>query len=141
MARVVVIIEGLPGEDVVECYVSDDRDVRCGERSDIAGLIERFDELRARGRGHVEVQASAESPVLTLGFTESAAVVHLMTGEDAISLLAAEEPASTNVQVLVLGDLVEFAADFLLDLERAWQVVEEFVRTGDPGRAGGWREL
>lgn len=88
MARVVVIIEGLPGEDVVECYVSDDRDVRCGERLDIAGLIERFDELRARGRGHVEVQASAESPVLTLGFTESAAVVHLMTGEDAISLLA-----------------------------------------------------
>ena len=77
MARVVVIIEGLPGEDVVECYVSDDRDVCCGERSDIAGLIERFDELRARGRGHVEVQASAESPVLTLGFTESAAVVHL----------------------------------------------------------------
>ncbi|MEE3920415.1 hypothetical protein V2I01_26060 [Micromonospora sp. BRA006-A] len=64
-----------------------------------------------------------------------------MTGEDAISLLAADEPASMNAQVLVLDDLVEFAADCILDLERAWQVVEEFVRTGDPGRAGGWREL
>ncbi|MFI7336272.1 hypothetical protein [Micromonospora aurantiaca (nom. illeg.)] len=41
----------------------------------------------------------------------------------------------------MLDDLVEFAADFILDLEGAWQVVEEFVRTGDPGRAGGWREL
>lgn len=111
------------------------------ERSGIAGLIERFDGLRTRGRGYVEVRAGDVFPVLTLGFTESAAVVHLMTGEDAISLLAADEPASMNAQVLVLDDLVEFAADFILDLEGAWQVVEEFVRTGDPGRAGGWREL
>ncbi|MEU1763366.1 MULTISPECIES: hypothetical protein [Micromonospora] len=111
------------------------------ERSDIAGLFERFDELRTQGRGYVEVRAGDVFPVLTLGFTESAAVVHLMTDESTMSLLAADEPASMNAQVLVLDDLVEFAADFVLDLERAWQVVEEFVRTGAPGRAGAWREL
>lgn len=111
------------------------------ERSDIAGLIERFDELRAQGRGYLEVRAGAAFPVLTLGFTGSAAVVHLMTDEDAMSLLAADEPASTDAEVLVLDDPVEFAADFVLNLERAWQVVEDSVRTGAPDRAGEWREL
>ncbi|MHA4950685.1 Imm1 family immunity protein [Micromonospora sp. SD19] len=111
------------------------------ERSDIAGLIERFNELRTQGRGYIEVRAGDAFPVLTLGFTESAAVVHLMTDDSATSLLAADEPASMNAEVLVLDDPVEFAADFILDLERAWQVVEEFVRTGALGRAGGWHEL
>ncbi|MFG1892516.1 hypothetical protein ACGFIP_00650 [Micromonospora zamorensis] len=111
------------------------------ERSDFAGLIERFDELRAQGRGYLEVRGGAVFPVLTLGFTGSAAVVHLMTDEDAMSLLAADERADADAELLVLDDPVEFTADFLLNLERAWLVVEEFVRTGDPGRAGEWREL
>ncbi|WP_433126161.1 hypothetical protein ACQPWW_26020 [Micromonospora sp. CA-240977] len=111
------------------------------ERSDVAGLIERFDELRAQGRGYLEVRAGAALPVLTLGFTGSVAVVHLITDEDAMSLLAADEPASADAKVLVLDDPVEFTADFVLNLERAWQVVEDFVRTGDPDRAGDWREL
>ncbi|MFF4941119.1 hypothetical protein [Micromonospora sp. NPDC000729] len=71
------------------------------ERSDIAGLFERFDELRTQGRGYVEVRAGDVFPVLTLGFTESAAVVHLMTDESTMSLLAADEPASMNAQVLI----------------------------------------
>ncbi|MFG2061510.1 hypothetical protein ACGFIK_08800 [Micromonospora sp. NPDC048871] len=111
------------------------------ERSDIAGLIERFDELRAQGRGYLEVRTDAAFPVLTLGFTESAAVVQLMTDEDSTSLLAADHPASTDVEVLVLDDPVEFAADFIFDLDYAWRVVEEFVRTCVPGRAGAWHEL
>lgn len=80
-------------------------------------------------------------PVLTLGFTRSAAVVHLMADEDAVSLLAADEPADADAEVLVQDDPVEFTADVVLDLERAWQVIEEYVRTGDAGRAGEWREL
>ncbi|WP_431935024.1 hypothetical protein [Micromonospora sp. RP3T] len=111
------------------------------ERSDFAGLTERFDELRAQGRGYLEVRGTAVFPVLTLGFAGSAAVVHLMTNEDAMSLLAADEPADTDAAVVVLDDLVDFTADFVLNLDRAWQVVEEFVRTGDPRRAGEWREL
>ncbi|MFI7427309.1 hypothetical protein ACIBPB_10005 [Micromonospora sp. NPDC049836] len=111
------------------------------ERSGVAGLIERFDQLRAQGRGYLEVRSDAAFPVLTLGFTGSAAVVHLMTAEDAFSLLAADEPARANAEALVLDDPVEFTADFVLDLERAWQVVEDFVRTGDPDRSGQWREL
>ncbi|MEU4664187.1 hypothetical protein AB0F83_20800 [Micromonospora chalcea] len=79
--------------------------------------------------------------MLTLGFTGSAAVVHLMADEDAVSLLAADEPADADAEVLVLDDPVEFTADVVLDLERAWQVIEEYVRTGDAGRAGEWREL
>ena len=111
------------------------------ERSDFPGLVERFDELRAQGRGYLEVRGSAVFPVLTLGFAGSAAVVHLMTDESSMSLLAANEPADADAEVLVLDDLVDFTADFVLTLERARQVVEEFVRTGDPLRAGEWREL
>ncbi|MGC4874968.1 Imm1 family immunity protein [Micromonospora sp. DT43] len=111
------------------------------ERSDFAGLIERFDELRAQGRGYLEVRGSAVFPVLTLGFAGSAAVVHLMTDEDAMSLLAADEPGDADAEVVVLEDQVDFTADFVLNLERAWQVVQEFVRTGDRRRAGEWREL
>ncbi|WP_433263040.1 hypothetical protein ACQPWR_24895 [Micromonospora vinacea] len=111
------------------------------ERSDFAGLIERFDELRAQGRGYLEVWGGAVFPLLTLGFAGSAAVVHLVTDEDVISLLVADEPADADAEVLVLDDPAEFTADFILNLERAWLVVEDFVRTGDPGRAGEWREL
>ncbi|MET8373600.1 hypothetical protein [Micromonospora profundi] len=111
------------------------------ERSDFAGLIERFEELRAQRRGYLEVRGSAVFPVLTLGFAGSAAVVHLMMDEDAMSLLAADKPADADAEVVVLDDPVDFNADFVLNLERAWQIVEEFVRTGDPRRAGEWREL
>ncbi|MFC4148067.1 hypothetical protein ACFO0M_17575 [Micromonospora mangrovi] len=111
------------------------------ERSDFAGLVERFDELRAQGRGYLEVRGSAAFPVLTLGFAGSVAVVHLMTDEDAMSLLAADEPADADAAVVVLDDLVDFTADFVLNLDRAWRVLEGFVRTGDPRRAGEWREL
>ncbi len=111
------------------------------ERSDVAGLVERFEELRAQGCGYLEVRGDGAFPVLTLGFTGSAAVVQLMADEDAVSLLAAVDPADADAEVLVLDDLVEFTADVVLDLERAWQVIEEFVRTGDAGRAGQWREL
>ncbi|MCZ7428078.1 hypothetical protein O7607_20280 [Micromonospora sp. WMMA1949] len=111
------------------------------ERSGVAGLFERFEELRALGRGYLEVRGDAAFPVLTLGFTGSAAVVHLMADEDAVSLLAADEPACTHAEVPVLDDPVEFTADVVLDLERAWQVIEGFVHTGDAGRAGEWREL
>ncbi|WBC06989.1 hypothetical protein [Micromonospora sp. WMMA1947] len=64
-----------------------------------------------------------------------------MTDEGAVSLLAADEPADTDAEVPVLDDPVEFTADVVLDLERAWQVIEGFIRTGDTGRAGEWREL
>ncbi|MFF0252136.1 hypothetical protein ACFYPW_06560 [Micromonospora zamorensis] len=103
--------------------------------------MERFDELRAQGRGYLEVRSSAVFPVLTLGFAGSAAVVHLMTDEGSIYLLAANEPAAADAEVQVLDDVVDFTADFVLNLERAWQVVEEFVRAGDLRRAGEWREL
>ncbi|MBQ1045058.1 hypothetical protein KBX35_13890 [Micromonospora sp. C32] len=111
------------------------------EQSGVAGLIERFEELRAQGRGYLEVRGDAAFPVLTLGFTGSAAVIHLMTDEEAAFLLAAEPPAGADAEVLVLDDPVEFTADVVLDLERAWQVVDGFVRTGVAGRAGEWREL
>lgn len=65
----------------------------------------------------------------------------MMADEDAVFLLAADEPADADAEVLVLDDPVEFTADVVLDLERAWQVIEEYVRTGDAGRAGEWHEL
>ena len=38
------------------------------ERSGFAGLVERFDELRAQGCGYLEVRGDGAFPVLTLGF-------------------------------------------------------------------------
>lgn len=111
------------------------------ERPGVASLIERFEELRIQGRGYLEVRGDAAFPVLTLGFTGSAAVVQLIADEDAVSLLAADEPAVADAGVLILDEPVRFTANFVLDLERAWRVVEEFVRTGDAGLAGEWREL
>ncbi|MER5607510.1 hypothetical protein AB0F93_09470 [Micromonospora tulbaghiae] len=111
------------------------------ERPGVASLIERFEELRAQGRGYLEVRGDAAFPVLTLGFTGSAAVVQLIADEDAVSLLAADEPAVADAGVLILDEPVRFTANFVLDLERAWRVVAEFVRTGDAGLAGEWREL
>ncbi|GAB3946775.1 hypothetical protein [Micromonospora vulcania] len=111
------------------------------ERSGFADLVERFSELRAQGQGYLEVRGDAKFSVCALGFLGSAAVIHLMSGTGVISLLVADEPGDSSAEVLVMDDLVEFTADFVLDVDRAWQVVEEFVRTGDPARAGDWFEL
>ncbi|MEU8218369.1 hypothetical protein AB0C47_21720 [Micromonospora taraxaci] len=111
------------------------------ERSGVADLVERFSELRAKGQGYLEVRGEAEFPVCALGFEGSAAVVHLMSGDGVVSLLIADEPGDASAEVLVMDDLVEFSAGFVLDLDRAWQVIEEFIRTGDPARAGDWFEL
>ncbi|MEU7676228.1 hypothetical protein AB0C42_15615 [Micromonospora taraxaci] len=111
------------------------------ERSGVTDLVERFSQLRAQGQGYLEVRGGAELPVCALGFKGSAAVVHLMSGGGAVSLLVSNEPGDASAEVLVMDDLVGFTADFVLDLDRAWQVIEKFVRTGDPARAGDWFEL
>ncbi|MBQ1040811.1 MULTISPECIES: hypothetical protein [Micromonospora] len=111
------------------------------ERSGVAGLVERFGELRAQGQGYLEVRGDANFPVCALGFKGSAAVVHLMSDDGVVSPLVADQPADVSAEVLVMDALIEFTADFVLDLDRAWQVVEEFLRTGDPARAGDWFEL
>ncbi|MGW3893237.1 hypothetical protein ACWD69_31740 [Micromonospora chokoriensis] len=58
-----------------------------------------------------------------------------------MSLLVADQPGDVSAEVLVMDGLVEFSAGFVLDLDRAWQVVEEFACTGDAARAGDWFEL
>ncbi|MEU8391325.1 hypothetical protein [Micromonospora sp. NPDC048843] len=125
----------------MERFVSHVWDVRSTERPGVAELAERFSELRAQGQGYLEVPGGAQFPVCALGFKGFAAVVHLMSNDGVVSLLVADQPADASAEVLVMDDLVEFSVDFVLDLDRAWQVVEEFVRTGHPARAVHWCEL
>jgi hydrogenase maturation factor len=109
--------------------------------SDVGGLVTRFEELRVQGQGYIEIRAEAEFPVVTLGFKDSVAVVQLMGADDGMSLLVADPLGNGDAEVLVMDELVEFTADFVLDVDRAWQAVEEIVHTGDPARAGEWYEL
>lgn len=111
------------------------------ERSGVDGLVARFGELRAQGRGYLEVRPDADFPVLTLGFTGTVGVVHLMSDEAGTYLLVADSPGDADAEVLVMDELVEFAPNFVLNIDRAWRAVMEFVRTGDAARAGDWYEL
>ncbi|MEU8158768.1 hypothetical protein [Micromonospora parva] len=105
------------------------------ERSGVTDLVERLGQLRAQGQGYLEVRGDAEFPLCAMGFKGSPAVVHLMSGGGAMSLLVADGPRDASAEVLVMDDLVEFSVDFVLDFDRACQVVQEFVRTGDHVRA------
>lgn len=111
------------------------------EQDNFDALAARFNELRAQGQGYLEVRGDAEFPVLTLGFKGNAAVVQLMSDEATTALLVADPSATDDAEVLVMDDPVEFTSDFVLTLDRAWQVIEEFTRAGDPVGAGEWCEL
>ena len=111
------------------------------EQSGFDRLVARFEELRTRGVGYLEVRAGAELPVLTLGFKGDLAVVHRLSGDGRTSLLVANPPASADAAVPVMDDLVDFDATFVLDSGRAWQLIQEFAHTGHDALLGQWCEL
>ncbi|WUP46588.1 hypothetical protein OG766_05450 [Streptomyces sp. NBC_00259] len=116
-----------------------------GERSsDVRGLSDRFSQLRARGQGYLEVRLpSSELPQLTLGFRGDHAVMHLIDGSEAMSLLVGDGSVTSGaaVDVPIVDDLTAFTGDRVLSLDRAWALVHDFIRTGAPGDLGAWREL
>ncbi|WP_405477699.1 hypothetical protein [Streptomyces canus] len=113
-------------------------------RSELRDLVSAFRELRASGRGHLEVNSpDSLYPYLTLSFLGDHAVIHLFTSEDSVSLHLGDGSVSPEgeVHVLVMDDLGTFTGDFVMGLDRAWDVIENFIRAGTFEGLGEWYEL
>ncbi|MEU0909839.1 hypothetical protein [Streptomyces althioticus] len=113
-------------------------------RSDIADLTDRFAALRSHGQGYLEVRLPhSEFPLLTLGFRDDQAVIHLFDAADKSSLFVGDGTAAADavVQVPVMDDLAAFSGDCVLAVDRAWALVRNFVQDRAPGELGEWRGL
>lgn len=113
-------------------------------RSEVRDLSDRLSGLRSRGQGYIEVQSpNLAFPVLTLAFRADHAVIHLMSAAERMSLLAGDGtvPSDAEVEVLIMDELAVFTGDFVLQIDRAWDLVHDFTRTGAVGALGTWREL
>ncbi|NUR04991.1 MAG: hypothetical protein HOY79_53385 [Streptomyces sp.] len=113
-------------------------------RSEVKDLSDRFNDLRSCGQGYLEIRSpNREFSVLILAFRDKHAVVHLMSDTERMSLLVGDGtvPSSAEVEVPIMDDLAVFTGDFVLDIDRAWDVVETFVRTGTYAELGEWFEL
>ncbi|MGP3735835.1 hypothetical protein ACTWJ9_22040 [Streptomyces sp. GDS52] len=89
-------------------------------RSEVKDLSDRFNSLRSRGQGYVEVRSPhREFPVLILAFRDDHAVVHLMSDAERMSLLVGDGtvPSGTKVEVPIMDDLAAVAGDFVLGAE------------------------
>ena len=92
--------------------------------------------------------AGAGSVQLTLSFRGAYAVIHLLefddaTGDAVSSLLRGDGivPPDDGVVVPVMEDFAEFTGDFVLSVDRAWDVVRAFVQTREIPGAGEWHRL
>ena len=112
--------------------------------SDVADLTDHFTALRSGGQGYLEVRLSGgEFPLLTLGFQDDQAVIHLFDAAEKSSLLVGDGTAAADavVQVPIMDDLAVFSGDYVVAVDRAWALVRNFIQTGAPGELGEWREL
>ncbi|WP_406841639.1 hypothetical protein ACICHK_42415 (plasmid) [Streptomyces sp. AHU1] len=113
-------------------------------RSEVKDLSDRFNELRSCGQGYLEVRSpDREFPVLILAFRGDHAAVHLMSDTERMSLLAGDGtvPAGAEVEVPIMDDLAVFMGNFVLDTDRAWELVHDFTQTWAAGPLGEWCEL
>ncbi|WP_307180145.1 hypothetical protein [Streptomyces canus] len=80
---------------------------------------------------------------MTLSFLGDHAVIHLFTSEDSVSLLVGDGSVSPEgeVDVPVMDELGTFTGDFVMGVDRAWDVMENFVRAGAVEGLGEWYEL
>ncbi|MCG7205073.1 hypothetical protein [Streptomyces arenae] len=113
-------------------------------RSDVEDLSDRFNDLRSHGQGYVEVRLlDREFPVLILAFRDDYAVVHLMSDAERMSLLVGDGsvPSGAEVEVPIMDDHAAFTGAFVLDIDRAWNLVHEFTQTQAAGPLGKWCEV
>ncbi|WP_416980827.1 hypothetical protein [Streptomyces sp. T028] len=113
-------------------------------RSELPELTGDFNKLRSRGQGYLEVRLpDTEFPQLTLGFRDDHAIIHRFTNEESMSLLIGDGtvPAEATVDVPIMDDLTAFTGDFVLSVDHAWGIVQNFVRAGMPEELGEWCEL
>lgn len=114
------------------------------KRSELRDLTGDFNELRSHGQGYLEVRLPDSAfPQLTLSFRDDHAIIHLFTNEESVSLLVGDGtvPPEATVDVPIMDDLTVFTGDFILSVDHAWDIVENFVRTGTFEELGEWCEL
>ncbi|MGV9565084.1 hypothetical protein [Streptomyces sp. NPDC003480] len=113
-------------------------------RSELKDLSDRFNDLRSLGQGYVEVRSpDREFPRLIVAFRDDHAVVHLMSDTERMSLLVGDGTvlSGVEVEVPIMDDLAVFAGDFVLDVDRAWDLLHDFTQTWAAGPRGEWCEL
>ncbi|HEY3002147.1 MAG TPA: hypothetical protein VGJ44_07325 [Kribbellaceae bacterium] len=115
-------------------------------RSDLKELEDRFTALRSIGEGYVEVELPTDdSPQVSVSFRGDRAVVQQLSDPETptSSLLVGDGsvPAEAVVDVPVMDDPAVFTGDFVMSVDRAWDAVRDFVRTGSPADLGEWYQL
>ncbi|GII59273.1 hypothetical protein Pth03_76620 [Planotetraspora thailandica] len=113
-------------------------------RSDVKDLSDRFNELRSRGQGYLEVRfPDTEFPHLNFGFRGDHAVIHLTNDAEGTALVVGDGtvPSGAVVDVPIMDDLAAFTGDFVMSVDRAWSLVHNFIQTGAPSDLGEWCEL
>jgi hypothetical protein len=80
---------------------------------------------------------------MALSFQGDQAVLHRAIGEQSFALLVGDGSvrAGEPVQVPVFDEMSEFTGEFVSSLDRAWEVVGAFARTGDAEGLGEWWDL
>ncbi|MFF8315558.1 hypothetical protein ACF06V_00140 [Streptomyces bobili] len=69
-------------------------------RSEVKDLSDRFNDLRSRGQGYLEIRSpTREFPVLILAFREDHSVVHLMSDTERMSLLVGDDTVPSGAVV------------------------------------------
>ena len=115
------------------------------QRSGVDEYVARIEALRSYpGEGYSEVHwADRDYPLVTLQFRHPYGVVHYMSENGAIHLLVGDGVVDDEEGVLVPGleDQSEYSGTFVMSSDRAWEVVQEFLRTGTVEQLGKWFEL
>lgn len=80
--------------------------------------------------------------MLSLGFQDDQAVIHLFEDADRSALLVGDVTAAADfvVPVPFMGDLAELSGGFVLAVDRAWNLLGDFIRAGSPAGLGEWHE-
>ncbi|MFJ2095565.1 hypothetical protein ACIOEW_41200 [Streptomyces sp. NPDC087901] len=75
--------------------------------------------------------------MLILAFQDDHAVVHLMSDTERMSLLAGDGavPPGAEIEVAITDELAAFTGDFVLDTDRAWDLVNDFIHQGRADQA------
>jgi hypothetical protein len=99
-------------------------------------LLERCRELRERGEGYLEVRApDRDFPCITLGFRGPLAVINLFDQPESVLLRRGDGSVAPDdvVEVPIMDDPATFTGMFVMTVDRAWELIQDFVRTGSVG--------
>jgi hypothetical protein len=106
---------------------------------DAQSLSDELAALAQHGAGYIEVALQADYPTLTLGFRGDAAVLHLFTSTEDVSLRRTLSQVSGRAEVPIMDTEVTFDQEFVLTLAEARKLLDRFI-AGQP-TGDGWIPL